>query len=69
MEDINPNILKVAAFLLRKRAFEFISLEDDSELRCIFESFGGIGDGIKFFKLVNGRVEAWTHIFTTIVIF
>ena len=42
MEDINPNILKTAAGLIRKRALELYSLEDDSELREIFEPVGGI---------------------------
>ena len=37
MEDINTDIRKTAATLLRKRALELCSLEDDSELRAIFE--------------------------------
>ena len=32
MEDINPDIRKTVASILRKRAFELYSLEDDSEL-------------------------------------
>ena len=36
MEDINPGILKTVVGLIRKRALEFYSLEDDSELREIF---------------------------------
>ena len=49
MEDINTDIRKTAAALLRKRALELCSLEDDSELRAIFEPVGGIETGIKFF--------------------
>ena len=48
MEDINPNILKTATGILRKRALELYSLEDDSELRAIFEPVGGIETGINF---------------------
>jgi len=33
MEDINTDIRKTAAVLIRKRALELCSLEDDSELR------------------------------------
>ncbi len=40
MEDINPDIRKMAAGLIRKRALELYSLEDDSELRVIFEPVG-----------------------------
>ena len=36
MEDINPNIHKTATALIRKRALELYSLEDDSELRKVF---------------------------------
>jgi len=36
MEDINPDVLQTAAGLMRKRALELYSLEDDSELREIF---------------------------------
>jgi len=36
MEDINMDILKTAADILRKRALEFFSLEDDSELHAVF---------------------------------
>ena len=42
MEDINPYILKTAASLIRKRALELYSLDDDSELRENFEPVGGI---------------------------
>ena len=35
MEDINPGILKTVACLIKKRALELYSLEDDSELREI----------------------------------
>ena len=51
MEDINTDIRKTAAALLRKRALELCSLEDDSELRAIFELVGGIETGINFFTL------------------
>ncbi len=37
MEDINPDIRKTVAGLIRKRALNLYSLEDDSELREIFE--------------------------------
>ena len=57
MEDINPNILKTGACLIRKRAFVFYSLEDDNELREIFELVGSIETGIKFFTLSNGQVD------------
>jgi hypothetical protein len=64
MEDINPNILKTAAgILLRKRALELYSLEDDSELREIYEPVGGIEAGIKNFTLLKGQVDAWTYLF------
>ena len=42
------------------------SLEDERELREIFEHVGGIGTGIKIFKLLNGQVDAWTHLFKSI---
>ena len=35
-DDINSDMLKKAACILRKRALQFYSLEDDSELRAIF---------------------------------
>ena len=63
MEDINIDIRKTAAALLRKRALELCSLEDDSELRAIFEPVGGIEIGIKNFTLLNGQLDAWTHVF------
>ena len=63
MEDINPDILKTVASLIKKRALELYSLEDDSELRAIFELVGGIETGTKFFTLLNGQVDARTHLF------
>ena len=36
MEDINPDILKTVAGLIRKRALELYFLEDDSGLRKFF---------------------------------
>ena len=66
MEDINPDILKTVAGLMRKRALELYSLEDDSELREIFEPVGGIEYGIKFFTLLNGQVHAWRQLFQSI---
>ncbi len=66
MEDINTDIRKTAAALLRKRALELCSLEDDSELRAIFEPVGGIETGIKFFTLLNGQVDAWSRLFQSI---
>jgi hypothetical protein len=38
------------------------SLEDDSELREIFELVGGIEIGIKMFTLLNGQIDAWTQL-------
>jgi hypothetical protein len=66
MEDINPDTLKTAASLLRKRALELYSYEDDTELREIFEPFGGIETGIKFFTLLNGQVDAYRQLFQSI---
>ena len=66
MEDINPDILKTAAALIRKRALELYPLEDDSELREIFEPVGGIETGINFFTLLNGQVDAWRQLFQSI---
>ena len=66
MEDINPDIRKTAACLIRKRALELYSLEDDSELREIFEPVGGIETGINFFTLLNGQTNAWTKLFKSI---
>jgi len=63
MEDINPDILKAATSLIRKRALELYSLEDDSELRENLEPVGGIETRIKKFTLLNGQVDAWTQIF------
>ena len=60
MEDINPAILKTAASLIRKRALELYSLEDDSESREIFELVGGIETEIIFLLLLNGQVDTWT---------
>jgi hypothetical protein len=36
MENIHPYILETVAGILRKRALELYSLEDDSELRELF---------------------------------
>ncbi len=66
MEDINPDIRKTAATLIRKRALELYYLEDDSELREIFEPVGGIETRIKFFTLLNGQIDAWTQLFKSI---
>ncbi len=66
MEDINPDIRKTVASLIRKRALELYSLEDDGELRKIFETVGGIEIGINFFSLLNGQVDAWTQLFKSI---
>jgi hypothetical protein len=66
MDDINPYILKTAAGLIRKRASELYSLEDDSELREIFEPIGGIETGINFCTLLNGQLYAWTQLFQSI---
>jgi len=66
MEDINLHILQTVAGLIRKRALELYYLEDDSELREIFELVGGIETGIKFFTLLNGQVDAWTQLFQSI---
>ena len=66
MEDINQDILKTAATLIRKRALELYSLEDDSELRVIVEFVGGIETGIKNFTLLNGQLNAWTQLFQSI---
>ncbi len=66
MEDINPDILKTDAGLIRKRALELYSFEDDSELREIFEHVCGIETGINFFTLLNGQVDAWRQLFQSI---
>ena len=58
MENIDSNICKQVVLILRKRALVLNSSEDDNELRSIFESVGGIENGIKFLKLLNGREEA-----------
>ncbi len=63
MEDINPDIRKTVAGLIRKRSLELCSLEDDSELREIIEPICGIETGIKIFTLLNGQVDAWTQLF------
>jgi hypothetical protein len=57
MKDINPDILKTDAGLIRKKALELYSLDDDSELREIFEHVGAIETGITFFTLLNGQVD------------
>ncbi len=66
MEDINPDILKTAAGIMRKRALELYSLEDDCEFRAILEPVGGIEAGINFFTLLNGQLDAWTQLFKSI---
>ena len=67
MEDINTDIIrKTAAILLRKRALELCSLEDDTELRAIFEPVGGIETGINFLTLLNGQIDAWMQLFKSI---
>ena len=66
MEDTNPNILKAAACILRKRAWELYSLQDESELREIFQPVGGIETGINFFTLLNGQVDALTPLFKSL---
>ena len=66
MEDINLDILKTIAGLIRKRALGLYSLEDDSELREIFEPVGCIEIGINFFTLLNGQVDALTQLFQSI---
>ncbi len=40
MEDINLDILKTATCLIRKRALELYSLEDDIELREMLNLLG-----------------------------
>ena len=66
MEDTNPDILKTIAAIIRKRALELYSLEDDSELREICEPVGGIETGINVFTLLNGQVDAWKQLFQSI---
>ena len=66
MEDINPDIRKTATGLIRKSALELYSLEDDSELREIFEPDGGIETIINFLTLLNGQIDAWTQLFKSI---
>ncbi len=66
MEDISPDTLKTASATIRKRALELYSLEDDSELREIFEHVGGMETGINFFTLLNGQVDAWRQLFQLI---
>ncbi len=67
MEDINPaDIRKTVRGLIRKRTLELYSLEDDSELREIFEPVGGIETGIIFLTLLNGQIDAWTQLFISI---
>jgi hypothetical protein len=61
MEDINPDILKTTARLIRKRALGLYSFEDDSELREIFEHVGGIETEINFSTLLKGQVDAWSQ--------
>jgi hypothetical protein len=66
MEDINLDILKTTVGILRKRALELYSLEDDIELRVIFEPVSGIETRIEIFTLLNGQVDAWTLLFKSI---
>jgi hypothetical protein len=66
MEDINPGILKTDAALIRKRALELYSLEDDNELREFLEHVGGIEFSVKLFTLLNGQVYAWRQLFQSI---
>ena len=66
MEDINPYILKTAAWLIRKIAFKLYSLDADIELFDFFEHVGGIETWIKKFTLLNGQVDAWTQLFKSI---
>ena len=58
MEDINPDIIKTDAGILRKRALELYSLEDDSELRNRNQNH--------FLTSLKGQVDAWTHLFKSI---
>jgi hypothetical protein len=62
----SKNILKTAASLIRKRALELYSLEDDSELRKFFDHVGGIETSINFVTLLNRQVDAWTQLFKSI---
>ena len=48
MTDINLDILKTAAGISRKIALELYSLEDDSELRAIFERVGGLTAHLRY---------------------
>jgi hypothetical protein len=66
MEDINPDILKMVAGILRKRTLKLYSLEGDSELRAFLYSVGGIETGIIVLTLINGQVYAWTQLFKSI---
>jgi len=66
MEDTNSNILKTAACIPRKRALELYSLEDDNDLREVFEPVGGIETGTNFFTSFYGQVDAWTQLFKSI---
>jgi hypothetical protein len=66
VEDINPDIRKTTACLIRKRALELYSLVDDSELREMVEPVGGIETRINFLTLLNGQTDAWTHLFKSI---
>jgi len=66
MENISSDTVKTVASLARKRALELCSIEDDSELRQIFATCGGIETGIKFFTILNGKVEAWIQLFKCI---
>ena len=53
IEDMNTYMLKTAAGILRKRALDLYTLEDDSELRESFETVGGIETGIEFCYIIK----------------
>jgi hypothetical protein len=42
------------------------SLEDEGELRAIFEPVGWIETGINIFTLLNGQLDAWMQLFKSI---
>ena len=48
---------KKAAIEFKKRACDLDPTEDDTELRMLFESVGGIKTGIEVLKALNGRPE------------
>jgi hypothetical protein len=63
MEGIDHIIPKKVAIELRKGVFELDPPEDDSELRMMFESDGGIKARIELLKALNGRTKMWTQLF------